>query len=238
MYEEIARSCTVLCSFRLVVIKFNLMSALLYAQAAFEEVVTGRLSCWRDDRMSGIRGIGEESMVEHFARKRTNLGARLASIVGALSFIFASAPSMAAGPIQIDLTYDSEMDMVRPENHPGIAVHHNLHVTFVNGKGVTENRDRNAGRYQDKNSMTQAPREEAGYATWRVLSQDKLMRIERDPQSTRTMIVTLTSASTCTLEVKDELKSGFNEYAFLRISTHSLGYFSSYRVVGTSCTIR
>jgi hypothetical protein len=175
-------------------------------------------------------------MIEHFAR--TNFGARLAArIVGAFSIVFAVAPSMAAEPIQIDLTYDSEMDMVRPENHPGISVHHNLHVTFVNGKGVTENRDRNAGRYQDKNAMSQAPREEAGYAIWRVLSQDKLMRIERDPQSTRTMIVTLTSANTCTLEVKDELKSGFTEYAFLRISTHSLGYFSSYRVVGTSCTI-
>jgi hypothetical protein len=40
MYAEIARSCTVLCSFRLVVIKFN--SAPLCAQAAFEEVVTER----------------------------------------------------------------------------------------------------------------------------------------------------------------------------------------------------
>jgi hypothetical protein len=175
-------------------------------------------------------------MIEHFAR--TSFGARLAAgIVGAVSIVFAVAPSMAAEPIQIDLTYDSEMDMVRPENHPGISVHHNLHVTFVNGKGVTENRDNSAGRYQDKNSMSQAPGEEGGYATWRVLSQDKLMRIQREHQSTRTMIVTLTSASTCTLEVKDELKSGFSEYAIQRISTHSLGYFSSYRVVGTSCTI-
>ena len=175
-------------------------------------------------------------MVEHFAWR--NFGARLAaSVVGALSIVFAVAPSMAAEPIQIDLTYDSEMDMVRPENHPGISVHHNLHVTFVNGKGVTENRDNNAGRYQDKNSMFQAPGEEAGYATWRVLSEEKLMRIQREPQSTRTMIVTLTSASTCTLEVKDELKRGFSEYALPRISNHSLGYFSSYRVVGNSCTI-
>jgi hypothetical protein len=175
-------------------------------------------------------------MIEHFAR--TYSGARLAAgVVGALSIVFAVAPSMAAGPIQIDLSYDAVMDMVRPENHPGISVHHNLHVTFVNGNGVTENRDNSAGRYQDKNSMSQAPGEEGGFATWRVLSHDKLLRIQREPQSTRTMIVTLTSGSTCTLEVKDELKSGFSEYAIQRISTHSFGYFSSYRVAGTSCVI-
>jgi hypothetical protein len=175
-------------------------------------------------------------MIEHFAR--TYSGARLAAgVVGALSIVFAVAPSMAAGPIQIDLSYDAVMDMVRPENHPGISVHHNLHVTFVNGNGVTENRDNSAGRYQDKNSMSQAPGEEGGFATWRVLSHDKLLRIQREPQSTRTMIVTLTSGSACTLEVKDELKSGFSEYAIQRISTHSFGYFSSYRVAGTSCAI-
>jgi hypothetical protein len=177
-------------------------------------------------------------MIENVARTQTSIGLRLApSVAGLLSLIFSFAPSMAAEPIQIDLTYDSEMDMVRPENHPGIAVHHNLHISFVNGSGVTENRDRNAGRYQDKNSMTQASKEEGGYATWRVLSKDQLLRIQHDPQSTRTMTVTLTSANTCTLDVKDELKSGFTEYAFLRISTHSLGYFSRYRVLSTSCTI-
>ena len=42
----------------------------------------------------------------------------------------------------------------------------------------------------------------------------------------------------CLLEVEDRLKPGFSEYALLGITTHSLGYFSSYRVTRTSCTIR
>ena len=75
------------------------------------------------------------------------------------------------------------------------------------------------------------------YAVWHVVSKDTLERIQHDPQSTRTMIVTLTSPTTCRLDVRDELKPGFSDYAFLRISTHTMGYFSSYRVTGTSCTI-
>jgi hypothetical protein len=170
--------------------------------------------------------------------RRTTCGAFAALCIAGISNCGHVAQALAGESIQIDLTYDSEMDMVRPENRPGISVHHNLHVTFVNGTGVTENRDRQTGNLQDSGSMTQAPRAEGGYASWRVLSKDKLMRTERDPQSTRTMIVTLTSSSSCTLDVKDQLKSGFNEYAFPRVSTHSMGYFSTYRVVSTTCAIR
>src|SRR5580692_6966180 len=41
----------------------------------------------------------------------------------------------------------------------------------------------------------------------------------------QTMTVTLTPGSTCRLDVVDQLKPGFTEYAFLRISTHTIGYF-------------
>ena len=51
------------------------------------------------------------------------------------------------------------------------------------------------------------------------------------------MIVTLTSPTTCRLDIRDELKPGFSDYAFLRITTHTMGYISSYRVTGTSCAI-
>jgi len=51
------------------------------------------------------------------------------------------------------------------------------------------------------------------------------------------MTVTLLPGNTCRLEVVDQLKPGFSEYAFLRISTHTIGYFPTYRVMRTSCTI-
>src|SRR5271167_956458 len=38
------------------------------------------------------------------------------------------APWPACAQTMIDLTYDSTMDMVRPEPHPGIIVHHNLEI--------------------------------------------------------------------------------------------------------------
>ena len=76
------------------------------------------------------------------------------------------------------------------------------------------------------------------YASWRVESNTRLVRTQRDPQSTRTMTVRLMSPTTCHLDVVDTLNPGFSEYAFLRISTHTLGYFSTYKVTQTSCTIR
>jgi hypothetical protein len=41
--------------------------------------------------------------------------------------------------------------------------------------------------------------------------------------------------NTCRLEVVDQVKPGFS--AFLRISTHTIGYFPTYRVTRTFCTI-
>jgi hypothetical protein len=146
----------------------------------------------------------------------------------------------AAAQTRIDLTYDSVMDMIRPEQHPGIIVHHNLRIAF-SGQNVAENRDRNARQFSDRNAMVQelGGTEQSGtYASWHVESNTRLVRTQRDPQSMRIMTVTLTSPTTCHLDVVDTLNPGFSEYAFLRISTHTLGYFSSYRVIRTSCSIR
>ena len=121
---------------------------------------------------------------------------------------FGALPGIAAANTVIDLTYDSVMDMARPEVHPGIAVHHNLQITVSGGGNLAEGRNRSAGPYQDRNAMMQvlsSSGDEAAYASWRV--------------------------------TPDGLKPGFSEYAFLRISTHTIGYFSTYRVTRTSCTI-
>ena len=79
--------------------------------------------------------------------------------------------------------------------------------------------------------------DDAAYASWRVAPDGRLVRVQNDPQSTRTMTVTLLPGNSCRLEVVDQLKPDFSEYAFLRISTHTIGYFSTYRVTRTFCTI-
>ena len=76
----------------------------------------------------------------------------------------------AAAQTKIDLTYDSVMDMVRPEQHPGIIVHHALQIAF-SGQNLAENRDRNARQFSDRNAMVQelGGTEQSGtYASWRV----------------------------------------------------------------------
>ena len=162
----------------------------------------------------------------------------LVSAITALA-AFGALSGIAAANTVIDLAYDSVMDMVRPEVHPGIAVHHNLQVTVSGGGNLSEGRNRNAGPYQDRNAMQvlSSSDDDAAYASWRTAPDGRLVRVQNDPQSTRTMTVTLLPGNTCRLEVVDQLKPGFSEYAFLRISTHTIGYFSTYRVTRTSCAI-
>jgi hypothetical protein len=152
-----------------------------------------------------------------------------------------AAETQTAPPMVIALTYDSVMDMVRPEMHPNLHVHHNLSVTISAGGGLAENRNRSIDYLFDKNATVQElgpPGPTADYVAWHVAPDGKLVRIQQDPQSTRTMIVTLLPGKQCRLDVSDQLKPGFSEYSFLRVASHSYGYFSTYRVVATSCAIR
>ena len=117
----------------------------------------------------------------------------LVSVITALTALGA-LPGNAAANTVIDLTYDSVMDMVRPEVHPGIAVHHNLQITVSGGGNLSEGRNRSAGPYQDRNAMMQvlsSSGDDAAYASWRTAPDGRLVRIQNDPQSTRTMTVTL-----------------------------------------------
>ncbi|MBV9687801.1 MAG: hypothetical protein JO096_11415 [Alphaproteobacteria bacterium] len=101
----------------------------------------------------------------------------------------AAAPTAVAADSVIDLTYDSVMDMVRPEMRPGIAVHHNLQVTISANNNLTEDRNRNAGPYRDQNAMVQvlaSSGDDSTYASWRVEPDGRLGRTQNDPQSTRT----------------------------------------------------
>ncbi len=151
----------------------------------------------------------------------------------------AAVPARAADQFVIDLTYVSVMDMVRPEVRPNIRVHHDLHVTVALG-GLSENRDRSTKGYSDRNAMAQvldSTGDDTTYASWHTAPDGTLVREQNDPQSTRTMTVTLLPNNSCRLEVVDRLKPGFTEYEFLRITSHTMGFFSTYRVVSASCKI-
>jgi len=170
----------------------------------------------------------------------TFIARTLAGAIGALATL-ATVPARAADRFVIDLTYDSLMDMVRPEVRPNIRVHHNLHVTVARNSGLSEQRNRSTKQYYDQNAMAQvldSTGDDTTYASWRTAPNGTLEREQNDPQSTRTMTVTLLPDKTCRLDVVDHLKPGFTEYEFLRISSHTMGFFSSYHVVSTSCKIR
>jgi hypothetical protein len=75
-----------------------------------------------------------------------------------------------------------------------------------------------------------------GSQVWHVQSSTSLRRVQSFAQNIRTMTVTITGSS-CHLSVVDKLKPGFNLYTFPRASNGQTGYFTNYRVVGTSCSI-
>lgn len=163
--------------------------------------------------------------------------AHFAMLAGAVLVLGGCLPARSAADRTLDMTYDSVMDMVRPDNHPGMIVHHNLHVV-VSNQAVAEDRERSSRTLFDTDATRQQTGQESGdYVSWRYDGPDRLIRTERDLQSTRTMIVTLSQGS-CNLDVTDALKPGFTEYKFSRIGHRDMAYFSSYREVSTTCTIR
>src|SRR5271167_3478300 len=92
---------------------------------------------------------------------------------------------------------------------------------LFSGQSVAENRDRNAREFSDRNAVVQelGGTERSGtYASWRVESSTRLVRTQRDPQSTRIMTVILTSPDTCKLDVVDTLKPGFSRGVHLQSS--------------------
>ena len=150
-------------------------------------------------------------------------------------------PLRADQRVAIDLTYDSVMNMVRPENIPGIKVHHNLHVTVSRDAILSESRDRSTGRYADRNAMAQVlenSSEGADGVSWHFAGEGRLVREQVFRQSTRTMTVTFLPGNACRLDVVDRLKPGFSEYEFLRLKVHEMGFYSSYAVTATSCRMR
>ncbi len=175
-------------------------------------------------------------------RKWGDMNKQTWSILGAgLVAMLAASAAYADQPISIDLTYDSTLDMVRPENLPGLHVHHNLHIRINNGDILSERRNRNIGPYADKNAMAQDIQEfgeQADGVSWQVAANGTLIRKQDFPQSTRTMTVTLLPGRTCRLEVVERLKPGFSEYEFLRIKVHEMAYYRNYAIVATSCRIR
>src|ERR1700747_2677243 len=123
-----------------------------------------------------------------FARHTTLIV--LTSFLGMVSDSVLAFPASAAeGGITIDLTYDSVMNMVRPEPHPNISVHHNLQVKLTGNK-MTENRDRSTGRFFDKASTIKEHGSDVGDVSWHVADPQHLVRIQAFSQSTRKMTVT------------------------------------------------
>jgi len=163
----------------------------------------------------------------------------IAPIPFALAFALCVARALAADAT-IELTYDTTMDMVRPMAYPGVKVHHAMTVTLSAGGQVAETHNLEANGQADKfaHQATLGGGDPQAYEpVWHVVSASELVRTQNEAQSTRTITVKLTSPTTCSLEVKVELKPGFSEFAFRRIGQRAMGFFTNYRVVDSTCAI-
>jgi hypothetical protein len=147
----------------------------------------------------------------------------------------------ADGQTVITLGIDFASDLVQPEHIPNIRSHSTTVITLDRGGQVTETTQATAGSYRrefhGEGKLGAARTGRYGPQVWHVQSQDTLTRTGEFPQNIRTMTITI-SGQSCRLSVTDRLKPGFKLYTFPRTSTGEIGYFTNYRVVGTTCSIR
>lgn len=108
----------------------------------------------------------------------------IATVAATLLLLLVTA-AQATDQFVIDLTYNSLMDMVRPERRPDIHVHHVLHVTVSPNSGLSEQRNRSTKQYYDRNAMAQvldSTGDDTTYASWRAAPNGTLVREQNDPQ--------------------------------------------------------
>jgi hypothetical protein len=149
----------------------------------------------------------------------------------AMSYSFARAEAV------VELSYDSTLDMTRPNTI--LNIHARDHVTLVikdDGSISEKSTARSGSARSYVNQRTWKDDTRLGRA-WRVVSQDVLMRTGSLPHNDRIMTVTITGR-TCRLQVVDRLKSGFTTYTFPRASDAKMVEFSRVTIGNTSCSIR
>ena len=132
----------------------------------------------------------------------------------------------------IDVNYDSVMDQVRPQIKTGVAAHRSFEVSLSTTGKIVE-----SGRLGDPVNEQRLGRDDAD-VSWRVASANKLIRIQRNPQSIRTIAITILPGNSCQSEAVEQLKPGFSEYMFVGGANHELRYYSRYQITNASCSIR
>jgi hypothetical protein len=108
-----------------------------------------------------------------------------AGFLTVLATLASPVASRAADGIVINLTYDSITGMVRPEVHPGVAVHHDLTIALSGRNQVSKSRSRNTKNLSDSNSASQvlsSSDKRSSYSSWQVAPVNRFVRIQRDPQ--------------------------------------------------------
>lgn len=142
----------------------------------------------------------------------------------------------------IDLSFDSIDTRVRPcPCTPNALVHNTFQVVLSNRNNVSEATSHiSANKKYSRNteSSNLLGEESVNGPSWRVLSSNKLERIENYPQNVRTLIITVVNRRECILDVIDRLKPGFNEYTFFSISMKQIAYYSGMHTLNMLCSIR
>lgn len=146
-----------------------------------------------------------------------------------LSVIVATDTASAA---QIKAGYTMVYDRIRPDPQSGVKVTANFDVSLNESGAVAEQIKRNAGKANDRfDNKTKLG------GGWRVTAANQLQRTIDQPQSTLVVTIT-TSGSSCAVEAKWILKSGFTEFKFKRITDGSWAFFTQPQVTSTTCSIR
>jgi len=137
-----------------------------------------------------------------------------------------------ADDTSIHAEYTADYDRLRPNPYKGIHLKNSIDLVLTGNNEVREVNKREAGKFADAKSGSN----KLGTA-WVVLEGNKLQKIIDQPQSSTEMTVAV-DGKTCKLDVQFKLKSGFKEFAFIKIMDGKIGYFTQPMVQTTTCTIQ
>jgi hypothetical protein len=160
------------------------------------------------------------------------------------AFLLFTSPHVALAQNRdtvIQLSLDTAMDMVQPEQMSNLAGHDDITLALHSDGSITE--QQTSAAHQRGKGSTQRNIDSSGRlggsmaSSWHVKSSNVLERFRNFQQNTRTWRVTV-AGSSCRLDVIDKLKPGFGTYSFPRTRDGTIAYFTNYRVTGTSCSIR
>jgi hypothetical protein len=205
---------------------FRLRSASFGGPAAPSALLAALAECW-----IGLC-LAPKLCAQGLAKRSSQTGCRMKSLLACVTSLFVLAMAGPAFAATINITYTAVYDRIRPQPQKNVRLNAKFEINLSESGAVSERVERSAGQAADnfKRGMKLGD-------GWQVVDENSLRRVINQPQS-QLIIDVKVSGKTCSVDVNWNLKPGFKEYKFRRITDGSMAFFTEPKIQTTNCTIK